>query len=99
MIIASLLSRQITVSCSIFSDVIVLGFYNATVIHVHHYWFIGDHNFLTDFHFPTVRLTAFKEGAYFMGMKIFNHLPTNIKIFSNKIELFKLALKKYLLRQ
>jgi hypothetical protein len=28
---------------------------------------------------PTVRLTAFKEGAYFMGMKIFNHLPTNIK--------------------
>jgi hypothetical protein len=34
----------------------------------------------TDFHFPKVRLTAFKEGAYFMGMKIFNHLPTNIKI-------------------
>jgi hypothetical protein len=34
----------------------------------------------TDFHFPTVRLTAVKEGAYFMGMKIFNHLPTNIKI-------------------
>jgi hypothetical protein len=33
----------------------------------------------TDFHFPTVRLTAFKEGAYFIVMKIFNHLPTNIK--------------------
>jgi hypothetical protein len=43
----------------------------------------------TDFHFPTVRLTAFKEGAYFMGMKIFNHLPTNIKILSNRTELFK----------
>jgi hypothetical protein len=53
----------------------------------------------TDFHFPTVRLTAFKEGAYFMGMKIFNHLPSNIKILSNRIELFKPALKKYLLRQ
>jgi hypothetical protein len=53
----------------------------------------------TDFHFPTVRLTAFKEGACFMGMKIFNHLPTNIKILSNRIELFKPALKKYLLRQ
>jgi hypothetical protein len=51
----------------------------------------------TDFHFPTVRLTAFKEGAYFMGMKIFNHLPTNIKILSNRIELFIPALKKYLL--
>jgi hypothetical protein len=48
----------------------------------------------TDFNFPTVRLTAFKEGAYFMGMKIFNHLPTNLK---NGI--FKSALKKYLLRQ
>jgi hypothetical protein len=53
----------------------------------------------TDFHFPTVRLTAFEEGAYFKGMKIFNHLPTNIKILSNRIELFKPALKKKLLRQ
>jgi hypothetical protein len=40
-----------------------------------------------------VRLTAFKEGAYFIGMKIFNQLPTNIKILSNRIELFKPALK------
>jgi hypothetical protein len=53
----------------------------------------------TDFHFPIVRLTAIKEGAYFMVMKICNHLPTNIKILSNRIELFKPALKKYLLRQ
>jgi hypothetical protein len=51
----------------------------------------------TDFHFLTVRLIAFKEGAYFMGMKIFNHLPTNRNILSNRIELFKPALKKYLL--
>jgi hypothetical protein len=41
----------------------------------------------TDFNFLTVRLTAFKEGAYFMGMKILNHFPTNIKILSNRIEL------------
>jgi hypothetical protein len=53
----------------------------------------------SDFHFPTVRLTAFKEGAYFMGIKIFNHLPTDIKKLSNRIELYKPALKKYLLRQ
>jgi hypothetical protein len=46
-----------------------------------------------------MRLTAFKEGVYFMGMNIFNHLPTNIKILSNRIELFKPALNKYLLRQ
>jgi hypothetical protein len=46
-----------------------------------------------------VRLTAFKERAYIMGMKIFNHLPTDIKILSNRTELFKPALKKYLLQQ
>jgi hypothetical protein len=46
-----------------------------------------------------VGLTGFKDGAYFMGMKIFNHLPTDIKILSNRIELFKPALNKYLLRQ
>jgi hypothetical protein len=49
--------------------------------------------------FSKTGLTAFKEGAYFMEMKIFNHLPTNIKILSNRIELFKPALKKYLLQQ
>jgi hypothetical protein len=37
--------------------------------------------------------------AYFVGMRIFNHLPINIKRLSNKIELFKPALKKYLLLQ
>jgi hypothetical protein len=52
----------------------------------------------TNFHFHTVRLTAFRGGAYFMGMKILNHLPTNIKILLNRIVLFKPALKKYLLR-
>jgi hypothetical protein len=48
----------------------------------------------TDFHFPTMRLTPFKGGVYFMGMKIFNHLPTNIKILSNKIELFLTSIKE-----
>jgi hypothetical protein len=38
-----------------------------------------------------IRLTAFKEGAYFTGMKIFNHLSTNVKQQANKIELFKSA--------
>jgi hypothetical protein len=37
----------------------------------------------TDLHFTTVRLTAFK-GAYFIGLRIFNHLPINIKRLSNK---------------
>jgi hypothetical protein len=53
----------------------------------------------TDLHLILVSLTAFKEGAQFTGMRIFNHLPTNIKRLENKIELFKSALKRYLLLQ
>jgi hypothetical protein len=45
----------------------------------------------TDFYFPTVTLTAFKEGAYFMGMKIFNHLPSNVKILSNKTSIKEIS--------
>jgi hypothetical protein len=33
------------------------------------------------------------------GMRIFNHLPTNVKQLANKKELFKSALKRYLLLQ
>ena len=58
-----------------------------------------DTRYNTDLHFTTARLTVFKEGAYFVGIKIFNHLPTNIKRLSNEIELFKPALKRYLLLQ
>jgi hypothetical protein len=53
----------------------------------------------TDLHLISVRLTAFKEWAYFTGMRIFNHLPANVKQLANKIELFKSALKIYLLLQ
>jgi hypothetical protein len=49
-----------------------------------------------DHHLISVRLTALKEGAYFTGMRIFNHLPTNVKQIANKIELFKSTLKRYL---
>jgi hypothetical protein len=55
--------------------------------------------YITDLHFTTARLTAFKEGAYFVGMRIFNNLPINIKRLSNKIEMFKPALNRYLLLQ
>jgi hypothetical protein len=48
----------------------------------------------TDLHLISVRLTAFKEGAYFTAIRIFNHPLTNIKRLTNKIELFKSALKE-----
>jgi hypothetical protein len=46
----------------------------------------------TDLHLISVRLTAFKEGSYFTGMRIFNHLPANVKQLANKKELSKFYL-------
>jgi hypothetical protein len=44
----------------------------------------------TDLHFTTAKLTAFQRGVYFVGIKLFNHLPTNIKRLSNETEFLKL---------
>jgi hypothetical protein len=32
---------------------------------------------------PQTRLTKYKKGVYFAGIKIFNHLPENINKFTN----------------
>ena len=42
-------------------------------------------------------LTLFQKGVQFLGIKLFNHLPPNIKSLSNEINLFKPALKRVLL--
>ena len=47
-------------------------------------------------HPPVCNLTVFHKGVYFSGIKLFNHLPPNIKSFSNEINLFKPALKRFL---
>ena len=41
-------------------------------------------------------LTVFQKEAYYSGIKLFNHLPLKIKSLSNKIKLFKRALKRFL---
>jgi hypothetical protein len=51
----------------------------------------------TNLHLPIASLTVFQRGAYSFGIKLFNHLPINIKRLSNEIELFKTALKRFLL--
>jgi hypothetical protein len=45
---------------------------------------------------PVCNLTVFQNGAYFSGIKLFNHLPPKIKSLSNEIKLFKPALKGFL---
>jgi len=47
-------------------------------------------------HPPVCNLNVFQKGVYFSGIKLFNHLPPNIKSLSNEIILFKPALKRFL---
>jgi len=62
---------------------------------------LKDHNHDTraanNFHLPINNLTEYQKGAHYAGIKIFNHLPTNIKCVTHKIQVFKSALKKFLL--
>ena len=49
------------------------------------------------FHLPFANLTKCQKGAHFAGIKIFNHLPTHIKYVAKEIQVFKSALKRFLL--
>ena len=48
-------------------------------------------------HPPICNLTLFQKGVQFSGIKLFNHLPPNIKSLSNEIKPFTTALKRFLL--
>jgi hypothetical protein len=50
----------------------------------------------TNLHPPVCNLTVFQKGAYYSGIKLFNHLPLKIKSLPNEIKLFKPALKRFL---
>ena len=45
---------------------------------------------------PISNLTKFQKGAFCSGIKIFNHLPANIKCLTNDLEHFCIALKRFL---
>jgi hypothetical protein len=50
-----------------------------------------------DLHLPTAKLTIFKKGVCYSGIKIYNHLPLHLEQLSNDINKFKSALKRFLL--
>ena len=50
-----------------------------------------------NFHLPITYLTKYQKGAHYAGIKIFIHLPTHIMCVVNEIQVFKLALKSFLL--
>jgi len=50
----------------------------------------------SDLYPPSIKLTKYKKGVYYSGIKIFNHLPQNIKKLSWNVKKFKLALKGFI---
>jgi hypothetical protein len=40
-------------------------------------------------HFPATKLSLVQKGVLYSGIKIFNHLPADIKSFSKNTKLFK----------
>jgi len=48
-------------------------------------------------HLPSTNLTLVQKGVLCSGSKIYNHLPSNIKVLSNDTKLFKSTLKSYLI--
>jgi hypothetical protein len=50
-----------------------------------------------DLHIPTSSLAGYQRGAYYYGIRAFNHLSPNIKSLSNEVRLFTSALKRVLL--
>ena len=50
-------------------------------------------------HFPTTKFSMVQKGVLYSGIKIFNHIPADIKSFSKDIKQFKYKLKNLLLEQ
>ena len=49
-----------------------------------------------DLHLPQANLKIYQRGAQYLGIKIFNNLPLEIKIVADKQKTFKRELKKCL---
>jgi len=49
-----------------------------------------------NFHQPSMKLTKYQKGVYYLGVKVFNKLPNYIKIWSDNPKKFKLVLQKFL---
>ena len=47
-------------------------------------------------YYPITNLTAYQKGVHYMGIKIFNNLPTYIKDISNNVKKFENCLKRFL---
>jgi hypothetical protein len=68
-----------------------MGLYHTTSkIH----GFNTGHNF--DLYRLQTNLTVYQRGPYYFGIKLFNHLPLNIKKLTHSIKLFRAAVSAFL---
>jgi hypothetical protein len=51
----------------------------------------------THLHPPSARITKYQKGVHYMGVKIFNKIPSKIQYLSNNKKRFHKTLKKFLL--
>jgi hypothetical protein len=49
-----------------------------------------------NFHQPSVNMTKYQKGVYYLGVKVFNMLPSYIKSESHNPKKFKVVLQKCL---
>jgi hypothetical protein len=45
---------------------------------------------------PQTHLLLYQKGSYYMGIKLFNYLPLNLKKLYKDVKWFKLKLKEFL---
>jgi len=56
-----------------------------------------DTRYANDFHLPISNFKKYQKRAHYADINIFNHLPPHIKCVANETQVFKLALKRFLL--
>jgi hypothetical protein len=48
-------------------------------------------------HYPTCNLTVFQKAVYYLGIKVFNSLPSSIRNLAHDVKHFKIVLRRLLL--
>ena len=51
---------------------------------------------ISNLYFPSAKLSIYQNGTQFIGIKLFNNLPINIKQLYGNINLFKKTLLQFL---
>jgi hypothetical protein len=49
----------------------------------------------TNLHLPLINLTKYKKGAYYMGIKLFNNLPQDVRKLLYDVNKFKVVAKNF----